>query len=115
MSDFIEQFIKNTGRSNVRPFKQTLHYIEQFGGNDLVVQNINPIWADDFKSYLLHKLFLLMQRQRSFSQASLSQIGFLDLWHILVDDLTDDIAESNQLTPCVKMKMNRIASSCFYR
>ena len=51
--DFTVQFIKGKGKSNTKLFNQTLHHIEQFGGKEVAIQNINPLWAEDFKNYLL--------------------------------------------------------------
>ena len=53
LTDFTELFIKNKKFSSQRLYRHLLYHVQKFGGEGITVQNINPIWCDDFKSYLL--------------------------------------------------------------
>lgn len=56
LSEFLEGLLKGKEQANTKSFKKALHHIELFGGKGLTVKNLNPIWVEDFKNYLLQKV-----------------------------------------------------------
>lgn len=56
LAKLVEQMTATQGFSTQELFKRMLYYAEEFGGKNLTVQSLNPIWVEDFKNHLLKKV-----------------------------------------------------------